>query len=244
MHFSVADNSRFEARAPPISRTLHRRFLALSSPAVIVERMQRFRARPVVIGAVAAIVVLAAVILVISHSDDAHPAADPTQVATSSGTSSGSTRAAPGTTALWHDVAQCLRNHGSALADPTVSATGVPTWTDGNAGAVRFKNAMRAVGFKFCKSQLDALPAQATDPPPTPAELHNLVRFAQCMRSHGISDWPDPHADGTFPIPARVQALGKLGIMIQLRACRQYTGGHGIAVSPGSAPSKGGKASG
>ena len=206
--------------------------------------MQRPGARPIVIGALAGILVLAAAIVVVSQSNGSHPTADPTQVATSSSTSSGSQTAAQGIAALWHDVAQCLRNHGYALPDPTVSATGVPTWSGGDSGAARFKNAMRAVGFRFCGSQIEALPSQAINPPPTPAELHNLVLFAQCMRSHGISDWPDPHADGTFPIPTRVQALGKLGIMSQLRACRKYTGGHGIAVSPGSVPSKGGKASG
>jgi hypothetical protein len=206
--------------------------------------MQRPVARPIFIGAAAGLVILAAAILVILQSNGSHPAADPTQVATSSSTSDGSTRPVQGTTALWHDVAQCLRNHGYALADPTVSATGDPTWSGGESDARRFKNAVAAVGFKFCKSQLEALPPQAINPPPTPSELHNLVLFAQCMRSHGISDWPDPYADGTFPIPTRVQALGKLGMMSQLRACRQYTGGHGIAVSPGSVPSKGGKASG
>jgi hypothetical protein len=226
------------------SRTLHRRFLSLSSTGANVGCMQRPGARPIVIGALAGILVLAAAIVGISRSNGSHPTADPTQVATSSGTSSGSTRPAQGTTALWHDVAQCLRNHGHALADPTVSATGVPTWSGGDSGAARFKNAMRAVGFRFCRSQIEALPPQAVNPPPTPAELHNLVLFGQCMRSHGISDWPDPHADGTFPIPARVQALGKLGIMSQLRACRQYTGGHGIAISPGSVPAKSGEASG
>jgi hypothetical protein len=125
-----------------------------------------------------------------------------------------------------------------------VSATGDPTWSGGNSDATRFKRAVAAVGFKFCRSQLEALPPQVINPPPTPAELHNLVLFGQCMRSHGISDWPDPHADGTFPIPTRVQALGKLGIMSQLRACRRYTGGHGIAISPGSVPAKSGEASG
>jgi len=24
--------------------------------------------------------------------------------------------------------------------------------------------------------------------------------FSQCMRQHGLSDWPDPKADGSFPI--------------------------------------------
>ena len=188
------------------------------------------------IGAVAGLLVLAGVVAVVSHIDGSQPAADPTQVTQVDKSSGGSTRPVQGATALWHDLAQCLRDHGYALADPAVSATGVATWSGGSSGAVRFKNAMRAVGFKLCGAQIDALPAQALNPPPTPAELHNLVRFAQCMRSHGISDWPDPHADGTFPLSTRLQALGKRGIMSQLRACAKYDADRGIAISPGLIP--------
>ena len=28
-----------------------------------------------------------------------------------------------------------------------------------------------------------------------------MRRFAQCMRQHGIEDWPDPDAQGYFHIP-------------------------------------------
>jgi hypothetical protein len=31
-----------------------------------------------------------------------------------------------------------------------------------------------------------------------------LVQFAQCMRSHGLANFPDPTAQGTFNLPASV----------------------------------------
>jgi hypothetical protein len=37
--------------------------------------------------------------------------------------------------------------------------------------------------------------------PITAADLAKDEQYAQCMRAHGIPNWPDPTADGGFPIP-------------------------------------------
>jgi len=46
-----------------------------------------------------------------------------------------------------------------------------------------------------CMSLLPALP-----PPPPPAadEIEARRQFAQCMRAHGVSDFPDPSPDGSL----------------------------------------------
>jgi hypothetical protein len=36
----------------------------------------------------------------------------------------------------------------------------------------------------------------------TPAGSARLVQFAQCMRSHGLGNFPDPTAEGSFNLPA------------------------------------------
>ena len=43
-------------------------------------------------------------------------------------------------------------------------------------------------------------PAPDSTRPVTAAQLAVIRHFSQCMRQHGFPDFPDPRADGTFPI--------------------------------------------
>ena len=43
-------------------------------------------------------------------------------------------------------------------------------------------------------------PAPDSTRPVTAAQLAVIRQFSQCMRQHGFPDFPDPRADGTFPI--------------------------------------------
>jgi hypothetical protein len=45
-----------------------------------------------------------------------------------------------------------------------------------------------------------SLPGDREHPTPSAADLAKLKAYAKCMREHGIPDFPDPKADGTFPI--------------------------------------------
>jgi ABC-type sugar transport system ATPase subunit len=49
------------------------------------------------------------------------------------------------------------------------------------------------------------------------------MRFAACMRQHGVPDWPDPKADGTFPfVGTALEREGKSPrVLAAARACRQ-----------------------
>lgn len=135
---------------------------------------------------------------------------------------------------LWHDLAQCLRTHGyPQIADPTFLANGDMSF--GTQG-LQVKNAVQAVGRTACRAQFAAVNRPAANPPPTADELHKMVLFSRCMRQRGIPDWPDPRADGTYPLNQRLLQVGKRGILTQLVACRNLDPGRGIAVSSSSQP--------
>lgn len=64
------------------------------------------------------------------------------------------------------------------------------------------------------------------------ADLAKARSFAKCMREHGLADWPDPDAHGTFVLPTRLQPPnGKRLVVAQERACKQYMPGKGIQVA-------------
>jgi hypothetical protein len=72
--------------------------------------------------------------------------------------------------------------------------------------------------------------------PPTADALGRAVRFSQCIRKHGVPDWPDPHPDGTYPLNQRLRQAGKGGILPGLEACRSLNPDAGIQISPSSPP--------
>jgi hypothetical protein len=50
-------------------------------------------------------------------------------------------------------------------------------------------------------ARLDASATQSNlpaSPPATSTQLGGAVGFAQCMRSHGVLNWPDPNSSGAF----------------------------------------------
>jgi hypothetical protein len=84
-----------------------------------------------------------------------------------------------------------------------------------------------------CQPILDRLPAAARkNSPPTPEELRGLLGFAQCMRENGLPEWPDPQADGTFPLPEPLRSEGKSPRLVTAeRACEHFISGKkGIQV--------------
>lgn len=86
----------------------------------------------------------------------------------------------------------CMRSHGiTKFPDPTSSGT-IPKTSlqELGVGSTQFDAAQRA-----CQS---LLPPGTNDQYP-PGEVQQLLigmlRFSQCMRSHGIPKWPDPTTD-------------------------------------------------
>ena len=184
-------------------------------------RQRRIRSTAVAAAAVAVILIAAVAVLVNRSGGNGAPAAS---------AATGGERSA----LLWHNLTECLRRHGHpGFRDPVIQANGDP---DFGAQSMLVKRTLPSVSVA-CRAELAALPPAARDRT-TPAELRKMVLFSRCMREHGLSDWPDPHADGTFPLDNRLMALGKSGTATQMRACLPLMGGNskGVTISPTAVP--------
>jgi hypothetical protein len=100
-------------------------------------------------------------------------------------------------------------NNRSANSQPLafshcMRANGVPNFPDPNSGGVwpkprvqgaasspEYPAAAKACGHLLPDGGPGVAPSQAVD-----QQIQNdMTKFAQCMRSHGVSDWPDPTLD-------------------------------------------------
>jgi hypothetical protein len=111
--------------------------------------------------------------------------------------------------------AQCMRSHGvSNFPDPSggrlnlqIQRTPGGTSVNGvQVNAPAFQSAMNA-----CKADL---PNGGTPRPPSAAQRQAALRFAQCMRSHGVPNFPDPQVSGSGVI---IKAAGQ-GIQLNAPA--------------------------
>lgn len=115
------------------------------------------------------------------------------------GSSNGSGSAGPGLIkARFLAYSRCMRSHGvSDFPDPTTppgggvafSISGGPG-SDLNPTSPAYKAANQA-----CRSLLPAGVQSATGPSP---KIAAEVRWARCMRSHGVPSFPDPNSQGAF----------------------------------------------
>lgn len=152
--------------------------------------------------------------------------------------SSAGTTTAPTTTAAQGDAqilaigqrySQCVRDHGISTFPDMVIIAGQLTLPDNAAGdaadaALRANPAARDA----CGPILSELPAGAQkNAAPTAQDRANLLSYARCIRQHGVPEWPDPNADGAFPIagtPLAAQAKSARVLNAE-QACRQYWSG-------------------
>ena len=117
------------------------------------------------------------------------------------GASQSSTAPGASPAQVWHQYAQCVRDHGAQdFPDPVVDDRGRASFRDDAARAAADQAPRSAMAA--CASTLDRLPASARDDQPDPQQMR---QFAQCMRDHGIQDWPDPDAQGRFHLPSSLQ---------------------------------------
>jgi hypothetical protein len=123
----------------------------------------------------------------------------------------------------------CMRQHGvSNFPDPVVHTTGNsqsvairidPTIT----GSPAFKSAQKA-----CQGIMGGPPNIAQQQAQIHYKVEHYVKFAACMRSHGITSFPDPNSQGNIP----PTLLAHAGVNIHLpnviaaaRACVPESGG-------------------
>jgi hypothetical protein len=131
--------------------------------------------------------------------------------------------------AIGRELAQCIRDHGiPGLPDPSVENGRLilPSGSTDNIPQGQGDAALAA-----CRSIVDRLPASALgdkgDPsraPLGPGDLAKLRQLAQCLREHGLVDFPDPQADGVFDLTGTSMAQeGKSQRMRDaFEACKQY----------------------
>lgn len=156
-------------------------------------------------------------------------------VTLAAGCSSAHPRAATGTSGptpgntvvVWQQFVSCARSHGiPGLPDPTVDSQGNASFPGANAQNHWDHPTDVPAVQQACGSILDRLPGASPTPArPDSAQFQILLAFAACMRHHGITDWPDPNANGQFPLDQHLQALGKRGVYPQLQHCDQANPG-------------------
>lgn len=105
---------------------------------------------------------------------------------------------------LVNNLLQCVRQHGAPGMPDVPVRNGHVVVPDRNsvdqATLQNFDAARQA-----CKAVEDRIPASVLadnsqeSGGPTAADVPKLRVFAKCMREHGMPDWPDPRADGSFP---------------------------------------------
>jgi hypothetical protein len=137
--------------------------------------------------------------------------------------------------AVWRELVRCARANGMPnLPDPQIDSNGranFPNGTPDPPASVR----------RACQAIYDRLPPSARgDEERPPADMQALLRYAQCMREHGVADFPDPDAQGNFRAQPGSTKLNPKSPTFQraLQACRQLDP-HKGAQSQQEGPHKG-----
>ena len=105
------------------------------------------------------------------------------------------TTGSPDVAAIVVEWVQCVRANGAQnLPDPQIDSDGRPHFPAGTPAPP--ERALQA-----CRPIVDRLPPSARgddEQTRSPADMQELLRFAGCMRERGLTDFPDPKADGIF----------------------------------------------
>lgn len=146
--------------------------------------------------------------------------------------------------AIGKQVADCIRNNGVPdFPDPTVDQ-GRLNLPEDQLQALEQKYSQQVLdqAQQSCQALMDRLPESAisgeteeqggNQQEPGPGDVEALKRFAQCIRDNGIPDWPDPKADGSFPlIGTPLEREGKSDrVGAAVGKCQQHWSG-GIRLS-------------
>jgi hypothetical protein len=136
-----------------------------------------------------------------------------------SGGSAGATTTTSGqqaAAAVWRELVRCARANGMPnLPDPQIDSNGradFPNGTPEPPASVR----------RACQSIYDRLPPSARgEQARPPADMQALLRYARCMREHGVADFPDPDAEGNFRAQAGATDPKTPRFQGAMQACRQ-----------------------
>jgi hypothetical protein len=107
--------------------------------------------------------------------------------------------------ALGKQVSQCVRDHGVAgFPDPYFDGDGQLTLPQFDAAMERSAAAALDGACRDIRDRLDTATQERSGrkdrqaPPMSAEDLAKLRQYTQCMREHGLPNWPDPDATGTY----------------------------------------------
>jgi hypothetical protein len=114
---------------------------------------------------------------------------------------------------VWLSFAACLRAHGANEPDPAFDQNGSPQW------AVDPKT-LPPAATQACGSLVQSANLERPGAAPTAAQLAALTRYSQCLREHGVPDFPDPDPlTGSYPTTG--DPTREPGWNAATRACQQ-----------------------
>jgi hypothetical protein len=94
-------------------------------------------------------------------------------------------------------LARCYRTHGDpSFPDPTYDPS------DGKWHFAVSPGTVPAATRQACQH---LFPSVNPSPPVPQAQFQQLLRLAECLRQHGVPNWPDPDPDGGFGLPPALQ---------------------------------------
>ena len=136
----------------------------------------------------------------------------------------------------------CMRSHGvNDFPDPTIGSNGLPSWTF-DAGNVSPQSPAFRAAHQVCKKDLpDLLHTSAEKAAANAAAL----KYATCMRSNGVPNFPDPNGQGVIQIKNATGTLEPSSPQFQkaVAACKSLDNGFAeqsstaVSSPPGSAGS-------
>ncbi|MFC6085650.1 hypothetical protein [Sphaerisporangium aureirubrum] len=123
--------------------------------------------------------------------------------------------------------AQCARDHGHpAFPDPVIEDDRV-TFPAGDGDTPRKRELAALERVPECRAIMSEMGSRgsARGPArvPTAAELRRLRQLARCVRGHGVPAWPDPTAEGIFPVgSSQVGDPKSAAVRRAFESCEQY----------------------
>lgn len=113
--------------------------------------------------------------------------------------------------AVAQEWVDCLRGKGlTRMPDPQLNSDGYLEFPAGD--GYDWKNDLRGRSaiVEACKAIEDRYPPNAFRPKAqfSAEDLRKLAEFAKCVRGHGLPDFPDPDAEGTFDLGGTPLANG------------------------------------
>jgi hypothetical protein len=116
-------------------------------------------------------------------------------------------------------IVSCYRAHG----DPSFPA---PVY-DPSDGRWHFAVSPGTAPASTRQACQHLFPTANASPAVPQAQFQQLVRLAECLRQHGVPNWPDPDPDGAFGLPPALQTKTQ-AYEGAAQACQRYLPSGGL----------------